>query len=1081
MPLISLSMSIIIGICLYAGTHFLIHFYYTQKQRSANYQYLIFSVLCFTVIGFMLSELLAYFAQDAQAYVRAFKSRDIFGAVILAIWPWFVLCYTNIGPRLLVQGITLYYIVIAAISLSSPFGTYFNSLPEITIKTLPWGERITFHMDSYLNMLGVITWIGIFIIIIYTFYACFRQYRQGQHVSAILMASGMAVFCLLVLENLLVRAGIIDFIFLAQYGFPALVLPMGIALHRMAHERARREQAVINRMPAVVYMKDLKGRYLMVNHQYESMFDIKNTEIIGKTDHDVFDKTFADNFRNNDRKVFDQKDMIEFDEEARHADGSSHTYHSIKFPIVDENNGIYAMGGISIDTTDIKIKEDTIYSTQERYQALFEMASDTILLLRDEVFIDCNPKTLDMFACTRKDIIGKSPLEFSPPTQYDGRDSIEMAQEKINKALEGEPQYFEWQHRQLNGTLFDAEVSLNRIELDGEPSLQAIVRDVSLRRRSEKALRMIASGVTGESGDLFYQRMVHSLAKLFEAKYAFIGLLDADDHQQVNTLAVSVAGEIEDNMGYRLEKTPCENVVEHGTCAYPDHVQALFPEDKMLQDMGVDSYIGSPLFDVNNNPMGLVVVLDDKPMKNLEQVKPILEIYTARASAELERVNAEKHVRYLAYNDYLTGLPNRASLHEHLAGELARCNTGDIPGAMLLIDLDHFKTINDALSHDVGDAVLRLVGQRLLAIGGKQAFLSRVGGDEFAAIISGRPKDNSEDFEKKVLEFSNNIVIELAKPLHLDKRILNIGASIGVVMFSQQAENELDILRRADMALYRAKKMGRGNVRIFEPGLQDEANERLLIEKGLRSAIENDELSLNFQPQINIEGEMIGAEALLRWKSPELGQVSPDRFIPVAEETGLIHVIGNWVINKSCECLKSWEQKNIRTNFHLSVNVSAWQFNNPEFIKQLGLCLEAHSIQPCQIVLELTETALLFDLQETIEKLELLRVKGYKVALDDFGTGYSSLSYLKDMTMDILKIDKAFVSELRSDREHPLVEIIIAMGEHMNLDVIAEGVETEKEHNILINLGCKVFQGCHFSHPLPEKEFILWIDNQPVS
>ncbi|MCK4586487.1 MAG: EAL domain-containing protein, partial [Gammaproteobacteria bacterium] len=285
-----------------------------------------------------------------------------------------------------------------------------------------------------------------------------------------------------------------------------------------------------------------------------------------------------------------------------------------------------------------------------------------------------------------------------------------------------------------------------------------------------------------------------------------------------------------------------------------------------------------------------------------------------------------------------------------------------------------------------------------------------------------------------------------------------------------------DILRHADMALHRAKNMGRGNIKFYEENLQKIVDERLQIEKGLRRAIELDELSLNFQPQTTIDGHMIGAEVLLRWNHPELGQVSPDRYIPVAEETGLIHAIGKWVLNEACLCLRTWQDNQIRFSGHLSVNVSAWQFANPEFVSLVTGILSVYNIKPHQVVLELTETALLYDIQETIDKLAQLQKHGIRIAIDDFGTGYSSLAYLKDMAMDILKIDKAFISELSRENEHPLVESIIAMGQHMNLEVIAEGVETEEQWNILRELGCETFQGYHVSHPLKETDFIKFLN-----
>jgi diguanylate cyclase (GGDEF)-like protein/PAS domain S-box-containing protein len=733
----------------------------------------------------------------------------------------------------------------------------------------------------------------------------------------------------------------------------------------------------------------------------------------------------------------------------------------------------YAYVGL-IAATSILLSRQMLQSVEQnadKYRALFQAAGDAIFILYEGVIVDSNPSALRLFSCDRNSLIGRTPGELSPVLQYDGRETHAAAMEKITAAINDGPQFFEWQYKRLDGTLFDAEVTLNRIDIDDKTCVQGIVRDVTVQRREERALKTISAGVSGQYGDEFFQQMVRSLGELFGARYAFIGVLNEFNPLQVDTLSVNKDGVIQKNISYDLEATPCENVVGQFTCTYPDNVQELFPEDPMLKEMGVISYIGAPIFDMEKEPLGLVVVLDDKPMHDIGQVTPVLEIYASRAGAELQRIKSDEHIRHLAYNDYLTNLANRAALHERLSSMLAMTKRNNTRGALLIIDLDHFKTINDALSHDVGDEVLRLVGQRLNGVANKQVFLARIGGDEFAAVFVDEQNEQESMFQEAALELAAAITTVLEDPIQLDERILNIGASIGIALFPEHGQSELDILRHADMALHRAKNMGRGNVQMYEAVMQELVDERLEIEKGLRRAIELDELSLNYQPQINTRGEMTGAEVLLRWHHSELGQINPGRFIPVAEETGLIHAIGKWVLDKSCEQLRSWHEEGLLFTGHLSINVSAWQFANSRFVAQVGDALEEYRIAPERVVLELTESALLYDTQEAIEKLELLRDQGFRIALDDFGTGYSSLAYLKDMPIDILKIDKAFIDELLNDSEQPLVESIIAMGHHMDMEVVAEGVETEAQKNTLEELGCLVFQGYYFSRPLEKDAF----------
>jgi len=682
----------------------------------------------------------------------------------------------------------------------------------------------------------------------------------------------------------------------------------------------------------------------MVNREYEILFNTKNIEMLGNTDYNMFGKKIADTLKENDQQVFQQEKIVEFDEQVKYSDEVQRTYHTIKFPLFDNHNKVYAVCGISTDIT--------------------------------------------------------------------------------------------------------------------------------ARRRSDEALHSIARGVSGQSGDRIYQQMVVQLALLFEAKYAFIGVLDSNNKRQVNVIALSADGNIVDNFSYLLDGTPCENVVGQKTCAYPDKVQELFPRDIMLQDMGLVSYTGSPLFNTNNVAVGLIVVMDTKPMNDVARLTSVLEIFAARAGAEIERVKAEEHIRRLAFNDYLTGLSNRAALHDYIISLLKQLIDKQLAGAMLLIDLDHFKTINDALSHDVGDHVLKLVAERLCNTIGEEDFVARIGGDEFVVVISRKQEESIEELAGYIAE---KIVNALCEPFKLDNRILNIGASVGIVLFPQQGKTELDIMRRADMALYQAKNKGRGIIQFYQSAMQKHADERLQIERGLRHAIEKDELTLHYQPQLNVSGELIGAEALLRWKHPTLGQVPPGRFIPVAEETGLIHAIGHWVFHEACRQYKDWQTNHIPFDGHISVNVSAWQFAAPGFVTSVINALADYHLRSEQIVLELTETALLKDVGDTRDKLSKLRAAGIQVALDDFGTGYSSLAYLKDMPMQILKIDRAFISELTESNAHPLVETIIDMGQHMNLNIIAEGVETEMQRKILIELGCEVFQGYYFSKPLSAGGFVDWL------
>lgn len=442
-------------------------------------------------------------------------------------------------------------------------------------------------------------------------------------------------------------------------------------------------------------------------------------------------------------------------------------------------------------------------------------------------------------------------------------------------------------------------------------------------------------------------------------------------------------------------------------------------------------------------------------------------------AAGLLRVS-EVQVRRMAYEDYLTGLPNRAALHEYLAVALQQSRHSGQYGAVLLIDLDHFKTINDSLTHEVGDQVLRYVAKRLRDDVAQRAFVARLGGDEFVVVMSNLSQ-HAETAVNRADELAEEILRAMNQPLLLGEQSITVGASIGAVLFPEQSDTELEIFRHADIALYQAKSKGRHTVQFFLPSMQVAAHERLNIEKGMRHAIANQELCLYFQPQLDIAGQVIGLEVLLRWFHPEYGGIAPTRFIPIAEETGLIHGIGSWVFERACEHIDQWEKNQLPFSGSVAVNVSPWQFTRPDFVRQIEGVLSRYSVPSSRLTLEITETAMLYDREEAVAKFQALRTLGLKISLDDFGTGYSSLAYLTQLPLDELKIDRAFMSDLAMGNKLALVESIITIGRHMDMRVIAEGVETTVQHDLLMAKGCRYFQGFHFCQPLPERELFTWL------
>lgn len=450
---------------------------------------------------------------------------------------------------------------------------------------------------------------------------------------------------------------------------------------------------------------------------------------------------------------------------------------------------------------------------------------------------------------------------------------------------------------------------------------------------------------------------------------------------------------------------------------------------------------------------------------------------------EMERRrNAETRLRHLAYHDPLTELPNRAALAERLRESLTSSAGDRDRGALLMLDLDHFKIINDSLGHDVGDRLLQQVGTRLQKETRQGDVAVRMGGDEFAVLLTHLPPAEVQALTQ-ARQTAERLTAALTAPFSIDQRELQVGVSIGVCLFEKSDDDrEGEVIRKADTALYRAKTAGRNLIQVFTPDLQADVDRRLNIEKGLRRALSNEEFTLYFQPQTDRTGKLIGVEALLRWQSTGTEeQVSPAVFIPVAEETGLIHPIGDWVLNEACRRINAWRAVGFDGFGQLSVNVSAWQIGRVEFADHVKTMLSRHGTEARHLILEITESAVLNDPDIAIANMNALVEAGVELSIDDFGIGYSSLGYLQRLPLRYLKIDRSFVRDLAAAQRRRLARSIVHIGQQLGLRVIAEGVESPDQRESLIAMGVDGFQGNFVSPPLSEAQLIDWARRQRAS
>ena len=435
------------------------------------------------------------------------------------------------------------------------------------------------------------------------------------------------------------------------------------------------------------------------------------------------------------------------------------------------------------------------------------------------------------------------------------------------------------------------------------------------------------------------------------------------------------------------------------------------------------------------------------------------------------RKQSEDEIHRLAFYDPLTQLPNRRLLHERLLQSMSISARSGKHGAVMFIDLDNFKTLNDTQGHDVGDLLLKEVAQRLSRNVREGDTVARLGGDEFVVALESLSSLAQEAAAQSEM-IAEKIRNELSQPYQLNGFEHSSSPSIGVSLFRGHQSSLDEVLKQADLAMYQAKSTGRNRVCFFDPAMQAEMEYRAELEKDLRASLRLQQLVLYYQMQVDESGTIIGAEALIRWQHPTRGMVSPAQFIPLAEEIGMILPIGDWVIEQACAQLKLWEMDPVMRDIRLSVNVSPRQLAQPYFVEQVKEAIENTGIRASQLKLELTESFILHDVDDAIEKMHELSHIGIRFAMDDFGTGYSSLAYLTHLPLEQLKIDQSFVRDIGSDKNsRVMVRTIINIANNFGLQVVAEGVETDEQLAFLRQFGCNKFQGYFFGKPVPVQEF----------
>lgn len=684
--------------------------------------------------------------------------------------------------------------------------------------------------------------------------------------------------------------------------------------------------------------------------------------------------------------------------------------------------------------------EQMLRRSELSFRALIELSPIGVAFSRDGITVDANAAYLHMFGYDDvAELLGRPLLEQVAPERHS------QILEKIRRRATGRPveSVYETVGLRKDGSKFPFLVSAQRVELPEGPLTFTFFIDLTGQKQTEYELRTA-------------NEMLHSVLENVPLRVFWKDV--ASRYLGCNTLFAQDAGlkspdeligKDDYSMGWRAQAELYR--ADDARVMAADAPKLGFEEPQSTPD-GQEIWLRTskvPLHGSDGTVIGVLGIYDDIT----------------------EQKQAEAQIHKLAFFDPLTGLPNRRLLHDRVQQALANSTRSGRYGALVLLDLDQFKTVNDTRGHTVGDKLLVEVARRLHFCVREGDSVARLGGDEFVVVLGDLSADEAEATEQAEL-VAEKVRSELGCPYSIEGSDYHTSASIGIVLFNGHEQPMEALFVHADMAMYQAKAGGRNTIRFYDPDMQAVLEARSELESALRGAVVRNELQLFYQVQVAEQGRHIGAEALLRWKHPVLGMVSPARFIPVAEESGLILSLGQWVLETACAQLACWQFQPEFSELTIAVNVSARQFRQADFVSQVHSILLTSGVTASRLKLELTESLVLDNVEDTIRKMGELKVLGVRFSMDDFGTGYSSLTYLKRLPLDQIKIDQSFVRDITTDQnDAAIVQTIIAMAQNLGLDVIAEGVETQAQCEFLELRGCRAYQGYFFGRPVEVQDF----------
>ena len=703
----------------------------------------------------------------------------------------------------------------------------------------------------------------------------------------------------------------------------------------------------------------------------------------------------------------------------------------------------------AVDTTELVRAANALAETQDNYQRLIESINDGIAIIQRQRFVDCNRRLATFLGRGRDEILGHTVEQLSLPRQLDDSDSGAKARALFDQVIAQGEGRVDWSMTRADGTPVILEATLSKILWQGEPALFAVARDVTERHQLEAERQRLLAALSRSE----------EMMRLASAAY---GIAAWELDPENGTLTWAQDAEIV--LGVDRGGLPA---------THAEVLRLIHPADRGAFDAAVQH----SLADRNTFRIEFRTAVPGRERRWFRsqgecrrEDSGAIRLYGATADISDYR-KAQADIEQLAFRDPLTSLANRRLLLDRLQHAVRQAQRSGQWGAVLFVDLDRFKLLNDSLGHSAGDALLRQVGQRCGDAVREADTVARLGGDEFVIVVT-ELGDNPDAASRHAGKIAAKLRERLNVAYPVGGHDYHLSASIGIALFPRDGHTAEELLRHADVAMYQTKQRGRDGMTFYQPSQLSHANRRLELERDLRKALEQGQLLLHYQPKVGADGQVIGAEALLRWQHPDLGMVPPLDFIPIAEETGLIYPIGKYVMRTACAQLARWRDRSPQRSLSLAVNVSPHQFRHADFVPCVTEAVRDFGVPADALIIEITEGTMLDGIDLVIARMRDLKALGVAVSVDDFGTGYSSLYYLKNLPLDEIKIDQSYIRDLLEDaNDAAIVESIIAIARNLKLRTVAEGVETAAQADILRAMGCSVHQGYHYSRPLPLDEF----------